>query len=75
MNMSKRRRTSSVASRGTEDDPDEIVPEPAKRKKKTDPVSFAVEYKLFLLILVFVALAKRLCEFSELCGIIHSMEL
>lgn len=39
--MSKRRRTSSVASRGTEDDPDDMVPEPkeAKRRKKLDPVS------------------------------------
>ncbi|XP_044019978.1 protein polybromo-1 isoform X3 [Aphidius gifuensis] len=35
--MNKRRRTSSVASRGTEDDPEEIQPEPAKRRKKLDP--------------------------------------
>ncbi|KAK0181294.1 hypothetical protein PV327_003587 [Microctonus hyperodae] len=35
--MHKRRRTSSVASRGTEDDPDEVQPEPAKRRKKLDP--------------------------------------
>ena len=37
--MNKRRRTSSVASRGTEDDPDDVQPEPAKRRKKLDPVS------------------------------------
>ncbi|XP_033210507.1 protein polybromo-1 isoform X3 [Belonocnema kinseyi] len=35
--MNKRRRTSSVASRGTEDDPDETQPEPTKRRKKLDP--------------------------------------
>ncbi|XP_058792072.1 protein polybromo-1 isoform X2 [Phymastichus coffea] len=35
--MNKRRRTSSVASRGTEDDPDDIIPEPSKRRKKLDP--------------------------------------
>ncbi|XP_043276955.1 protein polybromo-1 isoform X2 [Venturia canescens] len=35
--MNKRRRTSSVASRGTEDDVDDIQPEPAKRRKKLDP--------------------------------------
>lgn len=35
--MNKRRRTSSVASRGTEDDPEEVQPEPAKRRKKLDP--------------------------------------
>ena len=39
--MNKRRRTSSVASRGTEDDPDEVQPEPTKRRKKLDPVSFS----------------------------------
>lgn len=37
--MNKRRRTSSVASRGTEDDGDDIPPEPTKRRKKLDPVS------------------------------------
>ncbi|XP_076380788.1 protein polybromo isoform X5 [Megalopta genalis] len=35
--MNKRRRTSSVASRGTEDDGDDIPPEPTKRRKKLDP--------------------------------------
>ncbi|XP_043583645.1 protein polybromo-1 isoform X5 [Bombus pyrosoma] len=35
--MNKRRRTSSVASRGTEDDGDDIPPEPTKRRKKIDP--------------------------------------
>ncbi|XP_074113520.1 protein polybromo isoform X2 [Cotesia typhae] len=35
--MHKRRRTSSVASRGTEDDPEEVIPEPTKRRKKLDP--------------------------------------
>ncbi|XP_023319103.1 protein polybromo-1 isoform X2 [Trichogramma pretiosum] len=35
--MNKRRRTSSVASRGTEDDPDDVMPEPSKRRKKLDP--------------------------------------
>ncbi|XP_028520527.1 protein polybromo-1 isoform X2 [Apis cerana] len=35
--MNKRRRTSSVASRGTEDDADDIPPEPTKRRKKLDP--------------------------------------
>lgn len=41
--MNKRRRTSSVASRGTEDDPEEIQPEPAKRRKKLDPVSLSLK--------------------------------
>ncbi|XP_011690266.1 PREDICTED: protein polybromo-1 isoform X2 [Wasmannia auropunctata] len=35
--MNKRRRTSSVASRGAEDDGDDIPPEPTKRRKKLDP--------------------------------------
>ncbi|XP_046750131.1 protein polybromo-1 isoform X6 [Diprion similis] len=35
--MNKRRRTSSVASRGTEDDPDDVQPEPTKRRRKLDP--------------------------------------
>ncbi|XP_034942972.1 protein polybromo-1 isoform X2 [Chelonus insularis] len=35
--MHKRRRTSSVASRGTEDDPEDVQPEPTKRRKKLDP--------------------------------------
>lgn len=35
--MHKRRRTSSVASRGAEDDPDDVQPEPTKRRKKFDP--------------------------------------
>ncbi|XP_023290298.1 protein polybromo-1 isoform X3 [Orussus abietinus] len=35
--MNKRRRTSSVASRGTEDDSEEVQPEPTKRRKKLDP--------------------------------------
>ncbi|XP_011164312.1 protein polybromo-1 [Solenopsis invicta] len=35
--MNKRRRTSSVASRGTEDDGDDVPPEPTKRRKKLDP--------------------------------------
>ncbi|XP_018396259.1 PREDICTED: LOW QUALITY PROTEIN: protein polybromo-1 [Cyphomyrmex costatus] len=35
--MNKRRRTSSVASRGTEDDGDDTPPEPTKRRKKLDP--------------------------------------
>jgi len=40
--MNKRRRTSSVASRGTEDDGDDIPPEPTKRRKKLDPVSTCI---------------------------------
>lgn len=37
--MHKRRRTSSIASRCMDEDPDEIQPEPAsKRRKKLDPV-------------------------------------
>ncbi|XP_046833139.1 protein polybromo-1 isoform X2 [Vespa velutina] len=35
--MNKRRRTSSVASRGTEDDGEDLPPEPTKRRKKLDP--------------------------------------
>ncbi|XP_036150298.1 protein polybromo-1 isoform X6 [Monomorium pharaonis] len=35
--MNKRRRTSSVASRGAEDDGDDVPPEPTKRRKKLDP--------------------------------------
>ncbi|XP_020708055.1 protein polybromo-1 isoform X4 [Athalia rosae] len=37
LKMNKRRRTSSVASRGTEDDPDDVQPEPTKRRRKLDP--------------------------------------
>nr|XP_034176310.1 LOW QUALITY PROTEIN: protein polybromo-1 [Osmia lignaria] len=37
LTMNKRRRTSSVASRGTEDDGDDIPREPTKRRKKLDP--------------------------------------
>lgn len=37
--MNKRRRTSSVASRGMDDDPEDTQPEPAKRRKKLDPVN------------------------------------
>ncbi|XP_011065297.1 PREDICTED: protein polybromo-1 isoform X2 [Acromyrmex echinatior] len=37
LRMNKRRRTSSVASRGTEDDGDDTPPEPTKRRKKLDP--------------------------------------
>lgn len=47
--MHKRRRTSSVASRGTEDDPEEVIPEPTKRRKKLDPVSYYF-YDEFILI-------------------------
>ncbi|XP_008204836.3 protein polybromo-1 isoform X2 [Nasonia vitripennis] len=41
--MNKRRRTSSVASRGTEDDPDDIIPEPTKRRKKMDPSDLCLQ--------------------------------
>lgn len=44
--MNKRRRTSSVASRGTEDDGDDIPPEPTKRRKKLDPVSVFLSLSL-----------------------------
>ena len=39
--MSKRRRTSSVASRGQDEESGEAdtTPEPARKKKKLDPVS------------------------------------
>lgn len=47
--MNKRRRTSSVASRGTEDDADDIPPEPTKRRKKLDPVSYCCYYKILLI--------------------------
>lgn len=44
--MNKRRRTSSVASRGTEDDPDDVLPEPTKRRRKLDPVNLVVPSKI-----------------------------
>lgn len=46
--MNKRRRTSSVASRGTEDDGDDIPPEPTKRRKKIDPVSCYILFEIIV---------------------------
>jgi hypothetical protein len=45
--MNKRRRTSSVASRGQDEESGETdaAPEPARKKKKLDPVSSTILFK------------------------------
>jgi hypothetical protein len=45
--MNKRRRTSSVASRGQDEESGEAdpTPEPARKKKKLDPVSTEISHK------------------------------
>lgn len=54
--MSKRRRTSSVASRGQDEESGETdaAPEPARKKKKLDPVSSKILLQVFFLPDVFI---------------------
>lgn len=61
--MNKRRRTSSVASRGTEDDGDDIPPEPMKRRKKLDPVSVFMCFYFFLFFTFNVKIVVKECSF------------
>jgi hypothetical protein len=54
--MSKRRRTSSVASRGQDEESGETdaAPEPTRKKKKLDPVSSKIFTSRVFLAEVFV---------------------
>jgi len=58
--MSKRRRTSSVASRGQDEESGEAdtAPEPARKKKKQDPVSTDI---LLQGVFYFFVWRNRLC--------------